>query len=444
MQRLAGGPIVLLALCLAAPETTSAGIVTPAGSAGREAAPARTELISVALPGKTPNGRSTGPDLSFDGRYVAFVSWATNLVQGDTNRFADIFVRDRRRGMTERVSVAGDGAQANGGSDRPRVSADGRFVAFRSHASNLVPGDTNRLSDVFVRDVVLGETYRVSVATSGRQGNAPITSVAISGNGRFVAFSSRASTLDRSDQSRLMKIFVHDRTRGTTRVLRLVRGGANGDSHASSISWDGRVVAFRSYASNLVRDDTNAVSDAFLVDRRIGRTVRLSVSSFGVQADLHSFRPMISSTGRVAVFRSFASNLVPGDTNGQIDVFVRDLRRGVTSRVSTGQNGEEANDRPLIAPSISGNGRLIVFGSLASNLVAGDTNGAADIFLHDMRLHTTRRVSLALADRQANGASHHARISSNGRAVAFSSDATNLASGDHNRLSDIYVRRLRA
>jgi Tol biopolymer transport system component len=124
-------------------------------------------------------------------------------------------------------------------------------------------------------------------------------------------------------------------------------------------------------------------------------------------------------------------------------VFVRDLRRGVTSRVSTGQNGEEANGRPLIAPSISGNGRLIVFGSLASNLVAGDTNGAADIFLHDMRLHATRRVSVAFADRQANGASHHARISSNGRAVALSSKATNLASGDNNRLSDIYVRRLR-
>lgn len=433
------GPIVLLAVCWAAPETTPARIEAP-----RVAALGNPELISVALPGKTPNGRSTAPDLSSDGRYVTFVSWATNLVPHDTNRRADIFVRDRRRGTTERVSVSGDEAQAEGGSDRPRVSADGRFVAFRSRAGNLVPEDTNGQSDVFVRDLVLGETYRVSVATNGRQGNAPITSVAISGNGRFVVFSSRATTLDPSAPSRLMKIFVHDRVRGTTRALRLVRGGANGDSHASSVSWNGRMVAFRSHASNLVRGDTNAVSDAFLVDRSTGRTVRLSVSTLGVQADLHSFRPMISSTGRVAVFRSFASNLVPDDTNGQIDVFARDLRRGLTTRVSTGQDGEEANNRPLIAPSISGSGRLIVFGSLASNLVDGDTNGVADVFLHDMRLGTTRRVSLAFVDRQANGASHHARISSNGRVVAFSSEATNLARGDHNRLSDIYVRRLRA
>jgi Tol biopolymer transport system component len=429
--------LVLLVLCCSAPEAASAGGIDGVGAAGR------TELISVALPGKTPNGRSAAPDLSFDGRYVVLVSWATNLVERDTNRVADVFVRDRLRDTTERVSVAGDEEQANRGSDRPHISADGRFVAFASSASDLVPGDTNRLNDVFVRDLVAGTTERVSVATDGREGDARIATVAISGNGRFVVFSSRATTLDRSATGPAMKIFVHDREKRTTRVLRLGGGEPpNGDSHASSVSRDGRFVAFRSFASNLVPGDTNAVADAFVRDRRLGRTNRVSVSSAGGQGDLDSFRPQSSNSGRFVVFRSFASNLVPGDTNLEIDVFVRDTRRRLTTRVSVSATGEQANARPLIFPCISGDGRRIVFGSLASNLVSHDTNRRADVFVHDRRARRTRRVSLGPGNREANGSSFHARVSGNGRVVAFASNASNLAGRDRNRLADIYVRLL--
>ena len=402
-----------------------------------------TELVSVGLEAKPANGRSTAADLSFDGRFVVFVSFASNLVTGDTNRAADIFVRDRLRGTTERVSLSSGGKQANRASDRPHISANGRFVAFRSGASNLVLGDTNRRADAFVHDRRLGTTVRVSVAGNGRQGDRSVQSVAISGNGRFVAFSSRAGTLDRRDRGHLLKIFLHDRRNGTTRALNLGDlGRANGDSHASAISNDGRFVAFRSHASNLVAGDTNAVADAFVRDRRLGRTIRLSVSSTGEQGDLHSFRPHLSASGRFAVFRSYADNLVGGDTNAVIDVFVRDLARGQTIRVSMSSAGEQANERPLILPCISGDGRRVVFGSLASNLVGGDTNRRADVFLYDRRTGGLRRVSIGMRGRQANGASERARISGNGRTIVFPSRAGNLVAGDRNGRTDIFVRSL--
>ncbi len=196
------------------------------------------------------------------------------------------------------------------------------------------------------------------------------------------------------------------------------------------------------HASNLVAGDTNAVADAFVRDRRLGRTIRLSVSSKGEQGDLHSFRPHLSASGRFAVFRSYADNLVSGDTNAVIDVFVRDLARGQTIRVSMSSAGEQANERPLILPCISGDGRRVVFGSLASNLVGGDTNRRADVFLYDRRTGGLRRVSIGARGRQANGASERARISGNGRTIVFPSRAGNLVAGDRNGRTDIFVRRL--
>jgi Tol biopolymer transport system component len=287
-----------------------------------------------------------------------------------------------------RSSVSSNPAavQGDGASGRPSLSQGGRFVAFESAATNLVPGDTNGVRDVFVRDHVTGATERVSVATGGAQGT-----------------------------------------------------GASG---APAISDDGRFVAFRSHASNLVAGDTNAVADAFVRDRTLGRTIRLSVSSTGEQGDLHSFRPHLSASGRVAVFRSYADNLVDGDTNAVIDVFVRDLARGQTIRVSMSSAGEQANERPLILPCISGDGRRVVFGSLASNLVGGDTNHRADVFLYDRQTGRLRRVSVGPKGRQANGASERARISGDGRTIVFPSRAGNLVAGDRNGRTDVFVRSL--
>jgi Tol biopolymer transport system component len=402
-----------------------------------------TARVSVALDGGSPDGESRDPELSLDGSSVVFVSEATNLVAGDTNGRRDVFLFDLAARTTVRVSVASDGTQANGPSDRPFLSSEGRFVAFRSRATDLVSRDTNGHSDVFVRDLRLGTTERVSVSTTGRQGNAEVDTVLISGDGRFVLFASRATTLDPRAPRRVMSIYVHDRRTGTTRLLRLGNHGRpNGDSHASWISPTGRFVGFRSHATNLVAGDTNGSSDAFVRDRRRGRTIRVSVSSSGAEGNQSSFRAQVSNAGRFAVFRSLASNLVPDDTNGTIDVFVRDVYRGRTSRVHVSSSGEQANARALLRPRISAAGRLVTFGSLASNLVRGDTNRSADIFVHDRSTGRTRRVSIGVNRRQANGDSSHARINADGRLVAFRSEASNLVPRDRNRASDIFVRAL--
>ena len=228
---------------------------------------ASTKRVSVDSLGAQGIGDSEGPSISAHGRFVAFYSSAANLVGSDTNGARDVFVRDRKTGKTTRVSVNSHGAQANGESFAAPISADGRFVAFLSSASNLVGGDTNGARDVFVRDRKAGKTRRVSVDSHGAQGN--------------------------------------------------------GDSFIPSISADGRFVAFYSDAANLVAGDGNAAGDGFVRDRKAGRTKRVSVASHGTQGNDTSFPPSISADGRFVAFTSLANNLVAGDTNGASDIFAR-------------------------------------------------------------------------------------------------------------------------
>jgi Tol biopolymer transport system component len=287
-----------------------------------------TSRVSVDSEGRQANGPSFGPVISADGRFVAFESAATNLVPGDTNGFSDIFVRDLTAGTTTRVSVDSAGRQANGKSFRPVISADGRHVAFESVATNLVPGDTNGLSDVFVRDLMTGKTTRVSVDSVGRQANGPSSSAAISADGRFVAFESDATNLVVGDTNGKRDVFVYDLlTRTTSRVsVDLAERQANGPSFNAAISGDGRFVAFESDASNLVPGDSNLKRDVFVRDLMAGTTTRASVDSAGRQANGSSSGASISGDGRFVVFDSDAFNLVPNDTNGKQDVFVHDLR----------------------------------------------------------------------------------------------------------------------
>jgi PKD repeat protein len=200
---------------------------------------------------------------------VVFLSDATNLVEGDTNGMSDIFVHDRLSGETRRVSVASDGTESNLGSYDPLISADGRFVLFTSDASNLVSGDTNGVSDAFVHDSQSGETQRVSVASDGRQGNSrSYYHPSISADGRFVAFTSAATNLVYGDTNLSHDVFVHDLQTGETRLVSLAAGGTQGNNHSVDpfISADGRLVAFHSAASNLVYSDTNGVADVFVQD----------------------------------------------------------------------------------------------------------------------------------------------------------------------------------
>jgi Tol biopolymer transport system component len=228
-----------------------------------------TTCVSVASDGSQGNDGSYSPSISADGRYVAFDSDASNLVSGDTNSESDVFVHDRQTGETTRVSVASDGEQGNEDSWYPSISADGRHVAFGSSASNLVGGDTNSEYDVFVHDRQAGQTTRVSVASDGGQGNDRSEEFSISADGRYVVFDSAASNLVGCDTNDVWDIFVHDRQAGqTTRVSAASDGSqGNSDSGGSSISADGRYVVFDSAASNLVGGDTNGNWDVFVHDR---------------------------------------------------------------------------------------------------------------------------------------------------------------------------------
>ena len=398
-------------------------------------------LLSVSNAGVQGDSYSEQPSISADGRYVAFLSLASNLVGSDTNGAEDIFLRDLLLGTTARVSVDSAEVQGNNTSTSPSMSADGRYVTFLSYASNLVGSDNNGVGDIFVRDLTLGTTTRVSVDNAGMQGNSDSVLPSVSADGRYVTFHSFASNLVGSDTNGTWDIFVRDSVDGTTSRVSVSSAEVQGDSDSSqaSISADGRYVAFNSYASNLVGSDTNGYWDIFVRDLVDGTTTLVSVDSGGLPGNGGSYDPSISADGRYVSFTSAASNLVAGDTNGAFDIFVRDLTLGITMRVSVNNAGVQGNSASD-SSSVSADGRYVTFQSFASNLVAGDTNGAYDIFVRDLILGVTTRVSLDRAGVQGNGDSLSPSISADGRYVTFTSSASNLVTGDTNGTTrDIFV-----
>jgi Tol biopolymer transport system component len=368
-------------------------------SAGTGASPGITTRVSVDSAGNQGDDASYSPAISADGRYVAFGSKASNLVPGDTNGTYDVFVHDRHTGVTERVSVDSAGNEGNDQSWGPAISTDGRYVAFGSWASNLVPGDTNGTYDVFVHDRHTGITERVSVDTAGVQ--------------------------------------------------------ANDQSGSPAISADGRYVAFHSWASNLVADDTNTCEtwpkpgqcpDVFVHDRQTGITERVSVDSAGNQGNGRSGGPAMSADGRYVAFSSRASNLVADDTNGAWDAFVHDRDTGATRRVSVDSSGKQWN-RSSGGSAMSADGRYVAlyseFAGPISCLPPGygpgeGYEGCSEVFVHDRQTGTTEWVSVDSGGSPGNGHSQAPAISADGRCVAFDSYASNLVPGD-TRDRDIFV-----
>ncbi|HVZ93596.1 MAG TPA: hypothetical protein VG797_03715 [Phycisphaerales bacterium] len=272
--------------------------------------------------GVEPNNDSGNPAISPDGRWIAFESTATNLVPNDTNSNVDVFMYDRQSGEVSRLNVATDGTQAAGGSTLvPSMSDDGRYVAFVSFAANLVAGDTNNASDIFVRDRVAGQTTRVSVSASGVQGNSDCSRPVMSGDGHWVAFDTTSSTLVPNDTNARADVFVRDLQANT--IWSPTQGG-NGHSTAPSISADKRFIAFQSSATNYFPADSNGQSDVFVFDDVTGDTVCISRASATVYGNKASELPKISADGRWVVFSSLADNLVPNDLNALYDIFVRD------------------------------------------------------------------------------------------------------------------------
>jgi Tol biopolymer transport system component len=346
-----------------------------------------TERVSIDSVGSDADSASYNPSTSANGRYVAFESDATDLVAGDTNSETDIFVHDRQTGTTTRVSIHSDGTtQGDGPSSSASISADGRYVAFESQADNLIVGDTNLFpfSDLLLHDRQTRTTTLVSVDSTDIQRDGPSSSASISADGRYVAFESEANLV--VGDIDLHDIFVRDLVAGTTTLVSVDSTGTKGnlDSYAPSISSDGRYVAFESLSTNLVAPVTNGKVHIFVRDLVAGTTTLVSVDSTDVQGNGDSSSASISDDGRYVAFVSDADNLlgVGNDNNVSADVFVHDLQTGTTTRVSVNSAGTEGNDTSS-DPSISANAKYVAFESDATSLVAVDNNNFFDIFVYE-------------------------------------------------------------
>jgi Tol biopolymer transport system component len=414
---------------------------TPAGAAPTSRPRPAIQLVSVSSSGDQANSESDLVGVSANGRHVAFTSDASNLVPGDTNQTVDVFVRDVRAGTTTRVSVSDRGAQADGGSIGDALSPDGRFVVFASSATNLVRGDTNGWSDVFVRDLRRRTTTRVSLSSGGTQGDFHSWGGRISADGQRVAFMSDAANLVPGDTNQTVDVFVHDVRTSTTTRHSVSTAGEQADATANEpvISANGRYVAFISDATNLVTGDTNSWGDVFVRDLRTRTTTRVSLSSDGAQINTSMLPPLaISANGRYVAFSTHSDALVPGLPCCTSRIYLRDRWTHTMSMVSVAGSETPANDASF-GPSISASGRYVSFYSLATDLVPGDTNGRSDIFVRDRHAGRTDRVNRPPAGAQADGGSSKPMISGDGRHVAFNSHASNLVPHDTNGATDVFL-----
>lgn len=377
------------------------------------------------------NAMSYIGDISADGRFVAFDSEATNLVPDDTNGVGDVFLRDLQLGTTVRVSLTAAGEQTNGGGGAPSVSADGRFVAFESGSTNFVSGDTNGFGDIYVKDMLTGAVARASVTSTGGEPNNESMTASISGDGRYVVFDSDADNLVPNDTNGVGDIFVRDMQLGTTTGV-TVSGNAGGLD--GSISLDGRFVVFNSRSTNLVPDDTNEVMDVFVYSIQTGQIVRASVNSSGVQGDHSSIEPSISGDGRYVTFSTSSNYFTTIETYGFSHLYVRDMQTGTTTLASY-QNGF-AMIGESDSSEISANGRYIIF----SFDDKGDGMPDRWLYIHDRVANTTAMVVNRTSDYSGNAALP--TISADGSLFTFVSSANSFVTDDTNGVRDVFVKQM--
>ena len=406
------------------------------------------DFITNASQSTAGTGQNTHhPSLSNDGRIVAFAAKAVRgsdlVAPGDG---LELFARDLRTGTVTAISTPLSGAP-QGQSQDASISADGRVVAFASGNDNLVPGDTNGSYDIFVRRLDGSATQRVNLGPQGVQGNLSSLEPSISGDGNLVVFSSDASTLAPGDTNNRTDVYLANVSAHT--VTRIT--GATGGSHPT-ISADGRFVAFNSDDPNLVPNDTNGHWDIFVKELSTGNFRLASVAANGGATNQSSIFTAISRDGRYVAFVSEASNLVPADTDQNVDLFRRDLTNNTTEWISVaadGGPGREPNGNPggAFMPAISGNGRQVTFISRSSNLTAtpSPNQGRDQAFVRDVESHRTTYGSANNAGGPASGdgvsTNEPMAISGDGRYVAFGSNATNLIGGEPvDATMDIYVR----
>jgi Tol biopolymer transport system component len=394
-----------------------------------------------------PDGVSYAPAVSADGRWVAFVSEASNLLGGDPgadpNGFADIFLVDTQTSTIRLVSSAG--APADGDSLDVDISANGRYVVFETFATNIVPGDANGAdADIVLFDAETGGLSLVSRrGAAGVQGDDVSFAPTISADGTKVAFGSRATNLVGNDTNGKADIFVRDVVTGVTSRVSTDSTGrqANNTSFDATIAPGGGFVALSSLASNLVSGDKNGARDVFWKNLSTGKMIRASVTNGEREASSSSGLEDISANGRWVVFNSSASNLVKGDDNNKGDVFVRDRIDGTTVRVS--RRGAIDGNGDSFGAAISDDGSSIVFVTRATNLDAGtDDNGVTlDVFEYRAATKTVVRVSADATGGWTDGASYDAAVAGDGSVVAFASLATDIVAGDLDGVDDVFTHR---
>jgi dipeptidyl aminopeptidase/acylaminoacyl peptidase len=411
-------------------------------SSAKEVFAFQIDRISVSSSGVQANLASQQPLISTNARYVVFNSKASNLVPNDTNNSFDAFVRDRNTGTIERVSISNTGVEGNSNSWATSISSDGRYVVIVSTASNLVPNDTNNSSDTFLYDRTTDSIERVSVGSNGLQGNLTSYSGSVSDNGNLIAFWSTASNLVPNDTNSSADVFVYNRATQITQRININNNGnqaSNGYADLPLISGNGRYVAFSSSQTGLFSNDaSNNFMDAFVYDLNTSTLKRISQSLNEEAGNSDSIATSISNDGRYIVFTSRASNLVSGDTLDSEDIFVYDNNASSITRVISGTSAWAG------IPSISNDGRFVAFYSESSNLVPNDTNGVSDIFVFDRNLSQIKRVSVGSSSNQANAASGgYAIISGDGSHVTFVSLASNLVPNDTNGVDDVFVKNIK-
>ena len=402
--------------------------------------------VSTAADGTQGNGSSFSPVFSPDGTKVAFFGYASNFVSDDTNGNLDIFVKTLGTGAIERISTDAASVQANGDSYYPVFSPDGTKVFFESAASNLAPGDTSYWSDIYAKTLATGAIERVSSDAMGAPGDGSSSGpVSFSLDGTKVAFYSEASNFVADDTNPWFEVFVKTLATGAFERASTDAMGVpgNSSSYGPVLSPDGAKVAFTSYASNLVAGDTNGTTDVFIKTLATSAIARVSTDAAGGEGNGGSDYVTFSPNGTKVAFYSAASNLVAGDKNSVGDIFVKDLATCAISLVSTAAAGTLGNGYS-VNPVFSPDGTKVAFLSGASNLVPGDTNGTQDIFVKTLATGAIERISTDAAGVQANGGSFGPVFSPDGTRVVFASGASNFVPSDTNNADDIFVATLGA
>lgn len=407
--------------------------------AGGATAQMTTDRIAMGMGGAQPNGNVSDVAMSADGRFVVFSSDATNLVAGDTNGKQDVFLYDADLQSVERISVTSLGVEGNNNSFSPSISDDGTLVVFVSTATNFAGDDDNNALDVFLYDRLTTNLTLISRHSDTTLGDNASYDCKISGNGLFVVYRSLATNLVDEDTNGFVDIFLYDVQNATTSRVSVSTDDvqANGDSLQPSISADGTVIAFASAATNLSGLDTNFYVDVFVRDNNLSTTTIASRTYQSGSPNGPCTEPCISRDGAFVVFKSTATNMVLGDINGMSDIFKYNLSNGDVDRVSVNSSNVQGNGDSR-TPSISEDGRFVSFLSSATNIAPFDTNGVMDLFVRDTELNLTYRIDLSTLGSQANAAMIQFAMSADSTAFAYCTNASTLADGDSNAAADVF------